>query len=97
MNEKELKKKLAELSGNAEFAQKLSSGKSKAEIQALFAEYGVPLSERELLDLIRSLATGIFVNDELDEDDLERVAGGMNAPGTQETQWWQERYHELFL
>lgn len=69
MEEKDLK--LEELSKNEEFLGKLTKVENVEDAKALFAEYGVEVTDQEIIDLKDS-----FSATELNEEDLDKVAGG---------------------
>ena len=70
MEEKDLK--LEELSKNEEFIERLSKVENVEDAVALFAEFGVEVTEQEIIDLKDSFST-----EELNEEDLDDVAGGL--------------------
>ncbi len=65
---------LKELLSNQEFNEKLSGVKNLTEAIDLLSEYGVEVSEEELESAIKSAEDS---SDELEEDALEAVAGGV--------------------
>lgn len=67
-----LQKQLARLENDEAFQNALSSANSPAEAVKVLAEYGVKISEQELL----SLSAGAPAEGELTEDSLENVSGG---------------------
>ena len=69
MNEKQAK--IAELIENEEFNKKAEGAASTEALVALFAEYGVEVTEEEINDLVASAGA------ELDESSLEDVSGGV--------------------
>ncbi len=69
-----MNEKVLNLLGNETFLKELSTKETPVEVMALFADNGVTLTEEEVLkmrDIITKSASG-----ELNEDDLENVAGG---------------------
>jgi len=70
MEEKDLK--LEELSNNEEFIERLCKVENTDEAISLFAEFGVEVTEQEINDLRDSFTAG-----ELNEDELDDVAGGL--------------------
>lgn len=66
--------KLSALLGNEEFANVLIEKETPAEVVALFAENGMTITEEEVTKLHEMLTKS--ASGELNEDDLENVAGG---------------------
>ena len=65
---------IKDLMENKEFSEKLALTETTEEVIAVFAEYGVTVSEA---DLEAALASAKTTGNELDEAALENVAGGM--------------------
>ena len=62
-------------SDNGEFAKQLEAAQSKDEIIEAFAAHGIELTTNDADDLLKET----FVDDELNEEALEDVAGGMSV------------------
>ena len=73
MNEKQAK--IAELIENEEFNKKAEGATSTEELVALFAEYGVEVTEEEISSFAARAGA------ELDESNLEDVSGGVRFIG----------------
>lgn len=75
MTEAAFKEKFAELIQNEDFQEKLGGLTDRADIQNLFLENGLELTE-EMLDGIEKRVAYFEETGELDEETLELVAGG---------------------
>ena len=67
--------KLCELFSNEQFKAEANKLSTAEELQRLFSEYGLELSIDEVYDLCEVIAVNME-KEELDEGDLESVAGG---------------------
>ena len=74
MTENEKLNKLKELNDNQEFIEKMADVTSDAELQALFAAYGVEFTEQEVHDMVAKAKDG-----EINADELDQVSGGVVA------------------
>ncbi len=72
MNSETILQKLEQLDENEAFRTAMSNAGSPKEAVKVLAEYGVEISEQELL----SLSAGAQAEGELTEDSLENVSGG---------------------
>ena len=70
--------RVIDLFADKEFAQKFTGSEDFAEMQSLFIEYGVEISDDELKTLIETMLAQIEQNadTELSEDQMDKVAGG---------------------
>ncbi len=78
----DFEKKVQELQANEEFMARIAAVKEAKEYIALFAEYGVEISEEEAEDMQKSVEEAKVDSSEsveLDESDLDNVAGGFAA------------------
>lgn len=68
--------KIKEIINNEEFITKME--KTEAEnMKALFTEYGVELTDEEVLEFVKEAVEEEHGDIPLNEDDLENVAGGV--------------------
>lgn len=85
MNNQEKSALLVELVNNEEVITKISNAESKEDMQAIFAANGLEMSLAEIdafIQMMNSEKEG-----ELDEGDLENVAGGVDALWIFSTAW----------
>lgn len=69
---------LENLFENAEFIEKFQKAESKDDLQKLFKEYGIELSREEIDEFVAELEK-FGDNGELNEEELESVAGGITV------------------
>lgn len=69
-------KKIAELLKDEEFVEKIFTTATPKELQSLFEENGVILTEDELKKLINSIQTKLEESVSLSESDLKTISGG---------------------
>lgn len=74
--------KLMALANNEEFKEKMLKLETVEQIQALFADYDVTMSLDEVADFCKEIAKAANMlpeeaNAELNEDELDNVAGGV--------------------
>lgn len=71
-----LNEKIKDIINNEEFIAKME--KTEAEdMKSLFAEYGVELTDEEVLEFVKEAVEEEHGDIPLNEDDLENVAGGV--------------------
>ena len=70
-----MNEKISVLLNNEEFAAKLASTDT-AEMKALFAAYGVEMTDEEVLEFVQTAVEADNGQIPLNEDDLENVTGG---------------------
>ena len=75
---------LKELANNQEFIEKMQNAKNVDEAYSILTEYGMDLSREEFDTGIKQAIVffeekGYFNNDELTEESLESVSGGLNT------------------
>ena len=70
-----MNEKISVLLNNEEFAAKLANTET-AEMKALFAAYGVELTDEEVLEFVQTAVEADNGEVPLNEDDLENVTGG---------------------
>ena len=77
MQEQERKRKLEEILGNEQLMKQISNTETKDEMQQLFADNGLPLSNEEIDGFINIMNT-ISSSEELNSDELAQVSGGVD-------------------
>lgn len=70
---------------NAEVMEKISNSATKEDMQKIFAENGMVLTIDEVSEFIHFMNNA--VNDTLDEEELDRVAGGAGVTAVQVFSW----------
>ena len=68
---------LEQLAENKEFLQAISAAQSKCDIQKACADFGLEMTREEVDALVQMLNDAS--NNELNEDSLESVSGGVSA------------------
>ena len=63
------------------FLEKLVSLETDAEVQAFLAENGIELSITQIITIKNGIAAKLGENDELSEDELKSISGGVDIPG----------------
>lgn len=74
-----MEEKVKELVADQGFVDKLLSCEEPEQVQALFAENGVELTLDDVKSIGQGLEKTLSSGEELSEDDLEAVAGGVAA------------------
>lgn len=78
MKKEEIIAKIDKLSDNQDFANALSNAGNISDIMSVLASYGINATEDDLNDIL----SAVKPNDELDEDALEDVSGGIIITAT---------------
>lgn len=73
-----MNEKINELFQDKAFVEKLLSLENDTDVQALMKENGVELSLQEINSIKKAVESRIGNDEELSEDDLENVAGGVD-------------------
>lgn len=76
-----MNEKMNELLSNQEFVEKLMSLETESEVQDMLAENGVDLSVEQIAMIKKGVASQLTESDELSDDALETVAGGVDIGG----------------
>ena len=79
MNNNELQQKIQELCNDEKFTSRIAMCTTAAEVAALFTEEGVTISASEMEHLLAMVT--VPAGDELDENALDGVSGGVLALG----------------
>jgi predicted ribosomally synthesized peptide with nif11-like leader len=79
MNGEEMKNKLEALVGNEAFLADLQKAESKDDLQNVMKKYGVELTKEEV-DAFASEIEKILSSEEMQDNDLEQVSGGVIGP-----------------
>lgn len=78
MDNAEMKKKLEELVDNEAFIADLKKVDGKDDLQKVLAAYGMELTKEEI-DIFTAEVEKILEGDEIPEDELEQVSGGVGG------------------
>ena len=71
-----MEEKIKQVMAEEGFVDKMLACEEPEQVQALFASKGIDLSYDEIKAISSGLSTALNDSDELDEDDLDFVAGG---------------------
>ena len=74
-----MEEKIKEVLAKEGFVEKMLECEEPEQVQALFAAEGVELSLEDIKAVGQSLNMSLSEGDELDEDDLDAVAGGSSG------------------
>ncbi len=73
-------RKILDLMDNEEFLNQIAAAKSEAEIQQLFQEQGIKLTEEQVDEFVKEVQDKVLkiacATDELTDDELAEIAGG---------------------
>lgn len=76
-----MNEKMKELLADKAFVEKLMSLETETEVQSLLSENGVELTVEQISMIKKGVMSQLSNSDELSEDDLETVAGGVDIGG----------------
>lgn len=76
MSNEEMSQKLEELASNESFIEALKKAENKDDIRKTFSAFGVDMTDEEV-DSFMAEAEKMFENDEISEEGLEQVSGGL--------------------
>ena len=73
----EMTNKLMEIFGNEQFKAAVANVTTPEEMQKLIAEYGMELTVDDVIELCGQIVQAMNRGDEISEDELDNVAGGV--------------------
>lgn len=85
MNDQEKSHKLEKILSDATLVKRLYNAADKADMQAIFSEFGLELTSDEVDAFIRMMNAATTGDEEISEEQLEEVTGGVAAVWILET------------